>query len=217
MTGESVPIGTAPTLPIGLEYGGPHMDLFVLQRQGLSKMNRQNEWTADVRFETPVEAEVYDPLRKQIIVGGGDGLHTLDGETLDILRQQSFREMLGTGRLFLKISPDSGELLAMRRGDPTMLRFRRARDGSFKLYRSFELTGVPSPDSFDLNGDNVFVASAGHVRQFKVDGREVRNSPFAGSPCGDLLNFGKNFSDWTPEDYPAESWYDIDNPEIPLP
>ncbi|CAN5423715.1 hypothetical protein BH11ARM1_BH11ARM1_13410 [soil metagenome] len=209
-------IAKAPTFPIGLEYGGPNMDLFVLQADRISMLHRDNQWGAMKKGTFPFEAQVYDPIRNRIVIGGDTNIQVMEGDTLHFVKKTYVRELGGTGRLFLRIDPKTGDLYAMRKGNPNMVRLKMAGDGSVRVFDVFNLPGAPTPDSFDFSRSGIFAAQNGHVMQFKVDGTSIRNSPFAGMPCGDNLKFSKNFNNWTADEYPLPAWRDLPEPQQPL-
>jgi len=209
-------IAKAHSFPIGLEYGGPNMDLFVLQKDRISVLHRDNQWGISKVGKFPFEAQAYDPIRQRIVIGGDTNIQVMEGETLRFMKKTYVRELGGAGRLFLRIDPNTGDLYAMRKGNPNMVRLKMAGDGSVRVVDVFNLPGAPTPDSFDFSRNGIYAAQSGHVMQFRADGTSVRNSPFAGMPCGDNLKFSKNFNNWTADEYPLPGWRDLAEPQQPL-
>jgi hypothetical protein len=213
---DSFVLATAPATPIGLEFGGPNMDLFVLQADRINKLGRDGKWASVRQFSWRLESEVFDPSTGQVIIGGGPNLQTVNGD-LRALRHQTLKELDGEGRQFLRIEPRSGDLFVMRRGSPLILRYRRSTDGSFALSSRILPDNIVSPDSFDLANGELFVSERGLLHEFTLTGRARRATNFDGSEAGDLVRFAHSFNNWTPGAYPLPNWRDLPNPGVPRP
>jgi hypothetical protein len=213
---DSFVLATAPTTPIGLDFGGPNMDLFVLQADRINKLGRDGKWLAVHKFSWPLEAEVFDPTTGQVIIGGGGFLQTVNGD-LQLVRRQAVKELDGEGRLFMRIEPRSGDLFMMRRGSPLILRFGRSRDGTFVLTSRIMPDEMIAPDSFDLANGELFVSQRGSLHEFTLTGRSRSATNFNNSEAGDLVRFAHSFNNWTREAYPLPDWRDLPNPGVPRP
>lgn len=210
-------IGSAKNLILNLEYAGPDLDLFVLERDRLQLMHRDGSWGATARFNFAPEAMAYDKVHGYLYVVGGSELVILNRD-LRKLKQQSFRELLtqGSDRQFLRCDDTNGDIYSLRRGSDTLLKFTMT-DHGVRFTRSIALDGLNSSRSFDIapNG-HVMVSDNGFLREFLPTGRQIRTSPFAGSQVGDNFRMSKDFSNFDERRYPTSKWHDVANPQEPL-
>ena len=125
---EARTLAMAPTHPIGLEYGGRHNNLFVLQREQLSLLARSNRWMGNAKLDFGAEAEAYDPIHHEIVVAGGRTIQIFS-ETLDPTSRSLVEDLSGDGKLTLRFDPRTGDLFAMRAGRPIVQRYHRGRSG----------------------------------------------------------------------------------------
>jgi hypothetical protein len=208
------PLATARAMPIALEYGGPDLDLFVLQTDRISKLNRDGKWVKHRPFAGPPESMVYDPVRNQVLVGTETQILILNSDLVGVAKLD-VRQLGGSGKQILRIDPATGDLYAMRQGTPTIHRLKRT-DRSFKFRTSYSMTSVGKPMGFDFAGQYMYVSDGSALHQFTKEGRIAKGSPYNGVECGSMLKFGRSFTNYTPDRYPLPAWRDLLQPGVPL-
>lgn len=217
LTGAARPIATAPSHPIALEFGGAKLDLFVLQATQVSKLDRGNRWTAKAKLPFTPEAQVYDPITDQLIVGGGTSLLTFSPELVP-LRRNEIPDMRGDGsvRLSLHFDQKNDTLYGMRKGSNRLFIFKRSRSG-WAMGKIVPLDGLRMPTSFDLGPDgHLFVADGGRLHEFLSNGRPAKGSPFNNAEVGETFKFSRSWTNWSKEAYPLPAWSNLEDPGEPL-
>jgi hypothetical protein len=195
---------------VGLEYGGLDDDLYVLQTDRVTILNRDGKLRLYRRFAFVPEAEAWDPVSQHLFIGHGTTLSIFDS-SLNLVGKYDFRVLGGDGRLILRFNPRSGDLYAMRQGLPAVQRFTHT-DKGLQFVATYDMSAYGKPMSFDFGNQFMFVSDGFHMKQFSVDGRRTKGSPFDNAVCGSLLKFAHSYSNYSPDRYPLPAWRNLENP-----
>ena len=209
-------VGETSSHAIGLEIGGRLRDLFVLERDRVTKMAIQPRRRVQQMLSFEAEAQAFDPINNELVVAGGSTM-TIFTDTLTATSSSPLPELSRVGRLILRFSPRSGELFVMRQGDPTLVRMRRGRGGYVERSRVV-LAGADRPTAFDFDSHGaLLVSDNGYLTQYTELGRPSNGSSFNGASSGDILRFTRDFTNHSDEAYPLPGWANIANPRATLP
>lgn len=204
----------APENVLGITFGGPMQDLFVMSERSIHKLTRAGEWTKRFNTKEPLLGMVFDEVHKRLLVSLPSRVQVLNEDlqpiaTLPILSRTS-------GRVIMRQDPVTGDILVLRRGLGLPLSRIRNTRGVYAVGDPFVPSGVLAPVAFDFDSfGNVIVSDQGLLRSLGRDGRPI-DSRWNNVPAGRLIRSNSGFQNDSPANT-TPAWANIDNGFEPLP